>query len=95
MTHVQQAWQITVSILLNRHFGLLLNDTEFCEDATVAELQNAGIRPFEAINELVDKYQLTRLGNNAYQSRLPYLNAGDEVIAVLEGGASLTIVVNS
>jgi len=95
MTYAQQVWQATVSILLNRHFGLLLIDTEFCEDANVAEVQKAGIRPFEVINELVDKYQLTRLGNNLYRPRSLYLNARDELIAALEAGVTLTIAVNS
>lgn len=52
-------------------------------------------RRFEAINELVGKYHLTRMGTNSYRPRSFYLNAGDELIAALEGGATLRIVVNS
>ncbi len=88
MTPGQQVWQSTVSVLLHRHFGLTLNDTQFCEESCVAELQKAGIRPFEVINDLVDKYQLTHLrDNNPYQQSSPYLNAADELIAVFEVGA--------
>jgi cytoskeleton-binding toxin CbtA-like protein len=93
MTHEQQVWQSTVSVLLHRHFGLTLNDTQFCEETCVAELQKAGIRPFEVINDLVDKYQLIRLRNNhPYQLHSPYLNAADELIFALEAGATLRMI---
>ncbi len=59
----------------------------------MAELQKAGIRPFEVINDLVDTYQLVRLRNtHPYQPRSPYLNAADELIAALEAGATLKII---
>ncbi|PHZ22450.1 MULTISPECIES: TA system toxin CbtA family protein [Yersinia] len=87
-----QLWQATASVLLVRHYGLMLNDTDFCDEACVEALQNAGIKPFEAINDLVDKYHLTHLNDSAYRPRSPYLNASDELIASLEAGATLGVI---
>ncbi|EKN4037877.1 TA system toxin CbtA family protein [Yersinia enterocolitica] len=92
MNQEQQFWQLTVSALLNRYFGLTLNDTDFCEEACVVALSTAGIRPFEAINSLVDKYHLARLNGNSFQQNSPYLNAADELITALEAGATLDII---
>ncbi|CNL80550.1 TA system toxin CbtA family protein [Yersinia aldovae] len=92
MNQEQQFWQLTASALLSRHFGLTLNDTDFCEEACVVALSDAGIRPFEAINTLVDKYHLARQNDNAFQSLSPYLNAVNELIAALETGATLDII---
>ncbi|HDL7749465.1 TPA: hypothetical protein PXP51_001818 [Yersinia enterocolitica] len=92
MNQEQQFWQLTASTLLNKHFGLTLNDTDFCEETCVVALYVTGKRPFEAINGLVDKYNLARLNNNAFQPRSPYLNATDELIVVLEAGATLDII---
>lgn len=85
MTTEQTFWQLTAGVLLDRHFGLTLSDTNLCEEHSVMQLQQAGQRPFEVINELVDKYGFTRLEHaSSYRPRSPYLNAGDEVIAALE-----------
>ncbi|MNJ80341.1 hypothetical protein D3C77_786890 [compost metagenome] len=58
----------------------------------MATLQKAGIKPFEAINDLVDKYHLTHLNDSAYQPRSPYLSAADELSAGLEAGATLGMI---
>lgn len=87
-----QFWQAIAAALLARHYGLTLNDTDLCDDACVATLQKAGIKPFEAINDLVDKYHLTHLNDSAYQPRSPYLSAADELIAGLEAGATLGMI---
>jgi len=92
MMQTPQFWQATASALLARHYGLTLNDTDLCDDACVAALQKAGIKPFEAINDLVDKYHLTHLNDSAYLPRSPYLSAADELIAGLEAGATLGMI---
>ncbi|CDG16831.1 TA system toxin CbtA family protein [Xenorhabdus doucetiae] len=71
-------WQVIAACLLKRHFGLSLNDTALCETDTAESLRINGIRPFEAINGLVDKYDLTRLDGNTVSSRTPYLRIQDE-----------------
>ena len=85
-------WQATASALLARHYGLTLNDTELCDETCVVALQKAGIKPFEAINDLVDKYHLTHLQDSANRTRSPYLTAANELIAGLEAGAILGII---
>ncbi|WP_208952359.1 TA system toxin CbtA family protein [Rahnella sp. ChDrAdgB13] len=87
-----QFWQATAAALLARHYGLTLNDTDLCDDLCVETLQKAGIKPFEAINDLVDKYHLTHLTDSAYLPRSPYLSAADELIAGLEAGATLGMI---
>ena len=85
LTQEQQFWQATASELLGRHFGLTLNDTDLCDEACVMQLHSACIRPFEAINDLVDKYHLTHLNSSDFLPRSPYLNEADE----LEAGVTL------
>lgn len=87
-----QFWQATAAALLARHYGLTLNDTDLCDDDCVVTLQKTGIRSFEAINDLVDKYHLTHLNDSAYLPRSPYLSAADELIAGLEAGATLGMI---
>lgn len=87
-----QFWQATASALLARHYGLTLNDTELCDETCVVALQKAGIKPFEAINDLVDKYHLTHLQDSVNRTRSPYLTAANELIAGLEAGATLGII---
>ncbi|MBO1811492.1 hypothetical protein J4G53_24990 [Serratia ureilytica] len=82
MTTEQQDWQILAGRLLGKHFGLTLNDTNLCEADCVMALQEAGVRPFEAINRLVDKYHLVRLDANPFTSSSPYLRPFEERGAV-------------
>ncbi|MBE8598181.1 TA system toxin CbtA family protein [Xenorhabdus sp. BG5] len=79
------AWQVIAGSLLKRHFGLNLADTALCEADTVAELMAHGVQPFEAINELVDKYDLTRLSAQDMSST-PYLGIHDELRVLFDCG---------
>ncbi|SFN39778.1 TA system toxin CbtA family protein [Xenorhabdus japonica] len=79
-------WQMIAAALLKRHFGLNLNDTVLCETGTVAELLTSGVRPSEAINELVDKYDLTRLNSQAIPRSTPYLDIHDELTVIFDSG---------
>jgi cytoskeleton-binding toxin CbtA-like protein len=49
-------------------------------------LQEAGVRPFEAINNLVDKYHLVRLDAHPFTPSSPYLGPFEERGAVDEIG---------
>ncbi|WP_426506254.1 TA system toxin CbtA family protein [Serratia proteamaculans] len=73
MTIEQRYWQTIAGRLLAKYFGLALNDTDLCEAECVMALQEAGVRPFEAINNLVDKYHLVRLGASPFTSSSPFL----------------------
>lgn len=77
-------WTQLASALLAHHFGLTLNDTNLGEASVVNDLIGKGVQPFEAVNELVDRYELTRLNQNTYQPRSPYLTAADQLMASLD-----------
>lgn len=87
-----QFWQATASALLERHYGLTLNDTELCDETCVVALQKAGIKPFEAINDLVDRYHLTHLEDSDNGAKSPYLTAANERVSALEAGVMLGII---
>ncbi|PHM47662.1 TA system toxin CbtA family protein [Xenorhabdus miraniensis] len=84
-------WQVIAGTLLKRHFGLSLNDTALCEADTVAELTAQDVLPFEAINELVDKYDLTRLDAQAVPRSTPYLGLHDELQVIFDSGIAETL----
>ncbi|CDL83772.1 TA system toxin CbtA family protein [Xenorhabdus szentirmaii] len=71
-------WQVIAACLLKRHFGLSLKDTVLCETDTVAYVMQCGIRPYQAINDMVDKYNLNRLDNDTILPGTPYLQLRDE-----------------
>ncbi|MBD2782749.1 TA system toxin CbtA family protein [Xenorhabdus szentirmaii] len=79
-------WQVIAAALLKRHFGLNLTDTVLCETDTVAALTTCGVRPSEAINGLVDKYDLTRLNTQAVPRSTPYLDIDDELVVIFDSG---------
>ncbi|MCP9268240.1 toxin [Xenorhabdus sp. XENO-1] len=79
-------WQMIAAALLKRHFGLSLNETALCETDTVAELIAHGVLPSEAINELVDKYDLTRLNTQVIPRSSPYLGIHDELTVIFDSG---------
>ncbi|PHM36075.1 toxin-antitoxin protein [Xenorhabdus mauleonii] len=79
-------WQVIAAALLKRHFGLNLTDTALCETDTVAALATCGVRPSEAINALVDKYDLARLNAQADPRSTPYLDIHDELTVIFDSG---------
>ncbi len=52
-------WRMLLSRLLSQHYGLTLNDTPFSDD-TIQEHINAGISLCDAVNFIVEKYELVR-----------------------------------
>nr|WP_237385459.1 TA system toxin CbtA family protein [Xenorhabdus sp. Sc-CR9] len=79
-------WQVIAAALLKRHFGLNLTDTVLCETDTAAALIARGVRPSEAINELVDKYDLIRLNTQVIPRSTPYLDIHDELTVLFDSG---------
>ncbi|CDG22532.1 putative toxin-antitoxin protein [Xenorhabdus poinarii G6] len=79
-------WQVIAAALLKRHFGLSLTDTVLCETDTVAALIARGVQPSEAINELVDKYDLIRLNTQVIPRSTPYLDIHDELTVIFDSG---------
>ena len=74
-----EIWQRLLGHLLDRHYGLTLNDTPFCDEAVIQEHINAGITLADAVNFLVEKYELVRIDRRGFswQEQSPYLRAVD------------------
>lgn len=74
-----EIWQRLLGHLLDRHYGLTLNDTPCCDEAVIQEHINAGITLADAVNFLVEKYGLVRIDRRGFswQEQSPYLRAVD------------------
>ncbi|AWF38424.1 toxin YkfI [Klebsiella oxytoca] len=65
--------------LLEQHYGLTLSDTPFNDESIIQEHINAGITLADAVNFLVEKYELVRIDRKGFsrQEQSPYLRAVD------------------
>ncbi|WP_312269162.1 TA system toxin CbtA family protein [Pseudescherichia sp.] len=72
-------WQMLLSRLLEQHYGLTLNDTPFCDETVIQKHIDAGITLANAINFLVEKYELVRIDRRGFswQEQTPYLTIID------------------
>ena len=72
-------WQILLTRLLEQHYGLTLNDTPFRDESVIQEHIDAGITLANAVNFLVEKYELVRIDRKGFswQEQSPYLRAVD------------------
>ena len=68
-------WQLLLTRLLEKHYGLTLNDTPFSDETVIKEHIDAGITLANAINFLVEKYELVRIDRRGFswQEQTPYL----------------------
>ncbi len=74
-----QVWQQLLTYLLEHHYGLTLNDTPFHDDSTIQEHIEAGITLADAVNFLVERYELIRTDRKGFtwQDQTPFLTAID------------------
>ncbi|EKN5918730.1 TPA: TA system toxin CbtA family protein [Yersinia enterocolitica] len=74
-----QVWQQLLTYLLEHHYGLTLNDTPFHEDSAIQEHIEAGITLADAVNFLVERYELIRTDHKGFtwQDQTPFLTAID------------------
>ena len=72
-------WQMLLTRLLEQHYGLTLNDTPFSDETVIQAHITAGITLADAVNFLVDKYELVRIDRRGFnwQEQSPYLRAVD------------------
>ena len=72
-------WHLLLTRLLEQHYGLTLNDTPFSEERVIQEHIDAGITLADAINFLVEKYELVRIDRRGFswQEQTPYLTIID------------------
>ncbi|MBK6261055.1 TA system toxin CbtA family protein [Citrobacter youngae] len=68
-------WQMLLTRLLEQHYGLTLNDTPFSDEAVIQKHIDAGITLANAVNFLVEKYELVRIDHRGFswQEQTPYL----------------------
>jgi len=59
-------WQTLLTRLLEQHYGLALNDTPFGDESVIQEHIEAGITLVDAVNFLVEKYELVRIDRWAF-----------------------------
>ncbi|WP_145592668.1 TA system toxin CbtA family protein [Yersinia bercovieri] len=74
-----QVWQQLLTYLLEHLYGLTLNDTPFHEDSAIQEHIEAGITLADAVNFLVERYELVRTDRKGltWQEQTPFLTATD------------------
>ncbi|HHH0459126.1 TPA: TA system toxin CbtA family protein [Yersinia enterocolitica] len=72
-------WQMLLTRLLEQHYGLTLNDTPFSDETVIQEHIDAGITLADAVNFLVEKYELVRIDCRGFswQEQSPYLRTVD------------------
>ncbi|HDN3749031.1 TPA: toxin [Salmonella enterica subsp. enterica serovar Bareilly] len=72
-------WQTLLTRLLEQHYGLTLNDTPFSDETVIKEHIDAGITLANAINFLVEKYELVRIDRRGFswQEQTSYLTIID------------------
>ncbi|EIY4985512.1 toxin [Klebsiella quasipneumoniae] len=74
-----QVWQQLLTYLLEHHYGLTLNDTPFHDDTAIEKHIDAGITLADAVNFLVERYELVRIDRKGFtwQEQTPFLTATD------------------
>lgn len=74
-----KVWQQLLTYLLEHHYGLTLNDTPFYDDSAIQEHIEAGITLADAVNFLVERYELVRTDRKGFtwQEQTPFLTATD------------------
>ncbi|MGC6030936.1 TA system toxin CbtA family protein [Enterobacter kobei] len=74
-----EIWQRLLSHLLDRHYGLTLNDTPFGNDGVIQDHINAGISLCDAVNFIVEKYDLVRTDRRGFSaaSQSPLISSID------------------
>ncbi|EIE38641.1 toxin of the YpjF-YfjZ toxin-antitoxin system [Escherichia coli J53] len=72
-------WQMLLTRLLEQHYGLTLNDTPFSDETVIKEHIDAGITLADAVNFLVEKYELVRIDHRGFswQQQSPYISVVD------------------
>ncbi|EPD6374776.1 MULTISPECIES: TA system toxin CbtA family protein [Enterobacterales] len=72
-------WQTLLTQLLGQHYGLKLNDTPFGDDGVIQGHIDAGITLVDALNFIVEKYELVRTDRPGFtiQGRSSFITAVD------------------
>lgn len=52
--------------LLQKHYGICINDTDMCEDSTVSRFMKAGVSPRQAVVDWADETDLVRIDREGF-----------------------------
>ncbi|EGT0625565.1 toxin CbtA [Citrobacter freundii] len=63
-----EIWQTLLTYLLDQHYGLTLNDTPFGNDGIIQDHIDAGISLCDAVNFIVEKYDLVRTDRRGFSA---------------------------
>lgn len=74
-----EAWRKLLSYLLQRHYGLELTDTPFCDDTVIQAHIDRSLSPMDAVNFIVERYGLVRIDQHDVTAgeQEPYLTPLD------------------
>ncbi|EOZ1376425.1 TA system toxin CbtA family protein [Enterobacter hormaechei] len=74
-----QVWQLLLTHLLDKHYGITLNDIPFGDDSVIQPHTNSGISLCDAVNFIVERYELVRtdLGRFSLTERSSLIGAID------------------
>lgn len=74
-----EIWQQLLTYLLERHYGLSLNDTQFGDGNVIQQHIDAGISLTDALNFLVEKSELVRIDRPGFsiQHQSPFIGVTD------------------
>lgn len=64
-------WKTLLTRLLAQHYGLTLNDTQFSNDSVIQAHIDAGIALIDALNFMVEKYDLVRTDRQEFSVQTP------------------------
>jgi cytoskeleton-binding toxin CbtA-like protein len=72
-------WQTLLAHLLEQHYGLALNDTPFSDNLVIQEHIDAGISLADALNFIVEKYDLVRTDRPGFSisEQAPFITSID------------------
>lgn len=88
-----QVWQLLLTHLLDKHYGLTLNDTPFGDDSVIQAHINAGISLCDAVNFIVERYELVRTDHS--RSSLTGRSSLIAAIDILHARRATGLIVNS
>ena len=61
-----EIWQTLLTYLFDKHYGLMINDTPFSDGNVISEHIDAGISLCDAVNFIVEKYDLVRTDRHGF-----------------------------
>ncbi|HII3146320.1 TPA: TA system toxin CbtA family protein [Citrobacter braakii] len=74
-----EIWQQLLAYLLEQHYGLSLNDTQFSDEQVITQHIDAGISLADALNFLIEKSELVRIDRPDFsvQHQSPFIGVID------------------